>query len=206
MRPRPRSPAPRRRRGSIIDLVGADRDQVIPILKESFTGYYRWHAKRQLREVPTVRALRVGAEWWGATELDRLAPEVGYVYYVFTGRAHRRQGVAAALLDDALRSFRAEGAAIVYAVVGTTNRASLGLFRSRGFRPVRDTETNWRDGGLGAWGLRSRMRIIAGERLLARRLVAPAAPATTGARRRTAGPRPTRPRRRSRGSSTVGCR
>lgn len=199
-------PAAALRRARIVPLVGADRDQVVPILKESFTGYYRWHAKRQLREVPRVRALRVGTEWAGAVELDRLAPAVGYVYYLFTGRAHRRQGVGGALLDDALRTFRRDGAAIVYAVVGATNRASLGLFRSRGFRPVRADEPNWRDGGLGAWGLRSRMHIIAGERLLARRLTDGAGARVTGARGRTAGSPPKRRRRTPRGSSRPGYR
>lgn len=188
--------------GTIEELAGPDRDQVVPILKESFTGYYRWHAKRQLREVPVVRALRVGGEWWGAAELDRLAPGVAYVYYVFTARAHRRQGVGSALLDDALQRFRQEGASIVYAVVGARNRASLGLFRSRGFRSVGADEPNWREGGLGAWGLRARMRIIAGERLLGRRLSEGRAPSVRARRRRTAGSRPTPRSRKRRGSST----
>lgn len=194
MSPRAAPPRAPRRRGAIVELVGPDRDQVLPILKESFTGYYRWHAKRQLREVPVVRAFRVGTEWWGAIALDRLAPEVGYVYYVFTGRRHRRRGVARSMVDDALRGFRRERVAIVYAVVRATNRASLGLFRSRGFVPVAPDEKNWRDGGLGAWGLRSRMRIIAGERLLARRVAgavgrAASAPPRSIARARSALPR-----------------
>lgn len=185
---------------SIVTLVGPAREALVPVLKESFTGYYRWHAKRQLREVPTVRGLRVQGAWWGAAELDRLAPEVGYVAYLFVARAHRRAGVGAALLDDALARFRADGITLVYAVAAATNRASIGLFRSRGFRTVRAGERNWREGGLGAWGLRSRMRIIGGERLLARRL--PPAPAGRGARRRTAASPPTRPRPRRRGSSS----
>jgi hypothetical protein len=45
-------------------------------------------------------------------------------------------------------------------------------------------ELGWREGGLGAWGLRSRMRIISGETLYGRRLrpqpTARAGPGATG--------------------------
>jgi ribosomal protein S18 acetylase RimI-like enzyme len=150
----------------IVELVGAAREEAVPILKESFTGYYRWHAKRILHEIELAQGGYVGAELVGVALLERLIPEVGYVSYVFVGNQHRRRGVGAALLDDALAMFRREGVIVVYAVATADNRASVRLFRSRGFRPVERRETGWREGGLGAWGLRSRMRIIQGEVLL----------------------------------------
>lgn len=108
--------------------------------------------------------------------LERLVPEVGYVYYIAVGREHRRQGVAGLLLDDALTLFRREGATIIYGAVEEDNVPSLALFRSRGFRLVERKELGYREGGLGAWGLRSQMMLVHGEVLFGRRLLpAPAA-------------------------------
>jgi predicted GNAT family acetyltransferase len=160
------SPTPR-----LLDLIGKARASAEPILKESFTGYYRWHAKRTLTE--------------------RLVPQVGYVYYVFVGTAHRRQGIGALLLDDALSRFRRDRVAVVYSVAESEHGPSYELLCSRGFRPVARKELGWAEGGLGAWGLRSRMRIIGGEVLLGRRLEEPEARAKERPRRRS----PDRPER-----------
>ncbi len=154
----------------LIDLVGDDRERALPILKESFEGIYRWHAKRTMRDIPVVRAVEVDGMVLGASMLDRLAPEVGYVYYVFVGREHRRRGLAGTLLDDALGRFRSEGVEVVFAAAEKENAASRGLFRSRGFREVGRDEPGWQEGGLGAWGLRTRMRLVSGEVLMGLRL------------------------------------
>ncbi len=161
----------------ILDLTGGEREAAVPILRASFVGYYRWHAKRTLREADTVRGAHQGAELRGVAMLDRIAPEVGYVFYLAVAADHRREGVGAALLDDALDRFRGDGAVVVYGVVEPDNRPSLGLFRSRGFREVERRETSYREGGLGAWGLRSKMRIVQDELLLGLRLTAGGPPA-----------------------------
>ncbi len=158
----------------ITTLEGPERDAAIPVLKDGFVGIYRWHAKRTLRSVSVVRAAWWRAELVGVAMLERLEPEVGYVYYLSVGAAHRHQGVGAALLDDALDRFRAEGIEVVYGAVEEDNEPSIALFRSRGFRRVERKETSYRDGGLGAWGLRSRMWIVSGEVLLGLRLGPPA--------------------------------
>lgn len=166
-----------------MDLIGDDRDRAIEALKESFTGIYRWHAKRTLRDISVVRAIEVDGRVVGASMLERLAPEVEYVYYLFVAQKHRRAGIGRRLLDDALERFRQEGALVAYAACETDNDASLGLFRSRGFREVRRDEPGFREGGLGAWGFRSRMRIVPGEILLGLRLrEAPAAAPDAGPR------------------------
>lgn len=154
----------------LTDLLGPDREAAVPVIKEGFEGIYRWHAKRTLRSVSVVRAAWIGPELVGVAMLERLAPGVGYVYYVSVAHARRQQGVGAALLDDALAHFRADGLEVVYAAVEEDNAASLALFRSRGFRVVERRETNYQDGGLGAWGLRSKMWIVSGEVLLGLRL------------------------------------
>jgi ribosomal protein S18 acetylase RimI-like enzyme len=147
-----------------------ERESVIPILKESFTGVYRWHAKRTLLTIPRVRAVRVGDDLAGAALLERLVPEAGYVYYIFVGARYRRAGIGGRLLDDALGYFRRSGSRVVYAAVEEDNAASLALFRSREFRTVDRSEPSYREGGLGAQGIRSRMWVVYGELLLGVRL------------------------------------
>ncbi len=157
-------------------LTGPGRERAIPLVRESFHGYYRWHAKRTLREVPLVRGAEKNGELLGVAMLDRLAPEAGYVFYLAVGAAHRRHGIGGVLLDDALAHFLSTGAEVVFAAAEADNAPSIALFRSRGFRLVERDEAGFREGGLGAWGLRSRMRLVRGEVLLGRRFD-PTAPA-----------------------------
>jgi [ribosomal protein S18]-alanine N-acetyltransferase len=114
----------------------------------------------------------VGNELAGISMLDRLTPEVGYVYYLAVGEAFRGRGVGSALLDDAIDLFRTEGAHILYGAAEEDNAPSLALFRSKGFREVDRKERGYQEGGLGAWGLRSRMMLVHGEVLLGRFLEA----------------------------------
>lgn len=160
----------------LIDLVGGDRERAVPVIIDSFEGIYRWHAKRTLREAGEVRAALLGGEVAGVSMLERFVPEVGYVYYLAVATAHRRQGIGRLLLDDALSRFEHAGVEVVYAAAEEENVASLELFRSRGFRTVERKERGYKEGGLGAWGLRSRMRIVWGEVLLGKRLRPPTAP------------------------------
>lgn len=159
-------PVPHASTPRIVDLVGADRERAVPIIIDSFTGIYRWHAKRTLREVSLVRAAVLDGEPVGVSLLERLVPEVGYVYYLAVLAAWRRRGVARILLDDALAGFDRQGVRVVYAAAEEDNAPSLALFRSRGFRLVARDEPGYREGGLGAWGLRSRMRVVSGEVLM----------------------------------------
>jgi ribosomal protein S18 acetylase RimI-like enzyme len=153
-----------------VDVVGATREELVPLIKDGFVGIYRWHAKRTLFRIDRVRAVRSGGGWLGLSMLERLAPEVGYVYYIVVGSAARQRGLGGFLLDDALAIFGAAGVEIVYAAVEEDNAASIALFTSRGFRLVDKQERSYKEGGLGAWGLRSRMMVVSGEVLLGLRL------------------------------------
>lgn len=164
-------------RVEIAELVDAGRDEALPVLEASFDGYYRWHARRALREVTTVRAARRGGTVVGVALLDQIAAAVGYVFYLAVAPEHRRRGLGTRLLDDALQWFRSAGDAVVYAAVGGRNVPSRRLFGSRGFREVRRDELDHRLGGLGARELHSRMRLVWGEVLLGLRLASAAAPA-----------------------------
>ncbi len=154
----------------LIDLVGAERDRAVPVLLDSFEGIYRWHAKRTLREAGEVRAAVVEGEVVAVSMLERFVPEVGYVYYLAVAARRRRLGLGRRLLDDALARFERAGVEVVYAAAEEENTASLELFRSRGFRPVERKELGYKEGGLGAWGLRSRMRVVGGEVLMGKRI------------------------------------
>ncbi|MCI4373097.1 MAG: GNAT family N-acetyltransferase [Thermoplasmata archaeon] len=152
------------------DLSTPERELAIPVIIDSFTGIYRWHAKRTLQSVSRVRGAWWEGELVGVSMLELLDPAVGYVYYLAVRSAHRRHGVARRLLDDALELFRSSGARVVFAAAEEENTASLRLFESRGFRPTEPKEPGWREGGLGAWGFRSRMMVVSGELLLGLRL------------------------------------
>lgn len=159
------SPGP----AKVIDLSGAARERAVSVVIDSFVGVYRWHARRTLRDVSTVRAAEIDGELAGVSMLERLAPAVGYVYYLAVRPTFRRHGIGGLLLDDALAGFLRDGMRVVYAAAEEENRSSITLFLSRDFRAVERRERGYREGGLGAWGLRSRMWIVPGEVLLGRR-------------------------------------
>lgn len=155
---------------SIVDVPGGDRERLVPLVKDGWVGIYRWHAKRTLFRIERVRGARLGDRWIGLSMLERLVPEAGYVYYIVTAREERGHGYGGRLLDDALEIFRRSGVEIVYAAAPEENAASIALFESRGFRVVERDEVNYKDGGLGAYGLRSKMMVVSGEVLLGLRL------------------------------------
>ncbi|MCI4353570.1 MAG: GNAT family N-acetyltransferase [Thermoplasmata archaeon] len=154
-------------------LEGVAREEAVPILIDSFVGIYRWHAKRTLFRVSIVRGVREGDDLIGVSMLENLAPGVGYVYYIAVASAQRRRGTGRLLLDDALERFRSDHAEIVYAAAEEDNLASLALFGGRGFRVVERDEMGYQEGGLGAWGLRSKMMVVSGEVLLGVRINPP---------------------------------
>ncbi len=154
----------------LTELTDGARENAVPVIVDSFTGIYRWHAKRTLRSVSRVRGAWRSGELVGVSMLELLDPAVGYVYYLAVLRSHRRSGVARRLLDDALDLFRkCRGPSRLR----RGGRGQLRLFaavRERGFRPTAPKERSWREGGLGAWGFRSRMMVVSGELLLGLRL------------------------------------
>lgn len=160
----------------LVDLEPGERDRAVPVIIDSFEGIYRWHAKRTLREAGEVRAAVQDGEVVAVSMLERFVPEVGYVYYLAVAASRRRQGLGQLLLDDALSRFEKAGVEVVYAAAEEDNTASLTLFRSRGFRLVERKELGYKEGGLGAWGLRSRMRVVWGEVLLGKRIAPPRTP------------------------------
>jgi uncharacterized membrane protein YphA (DoxX/SURF4 family)/ribosomal protein S18 acetylase RimI-like enzyme len=166
-----------------LDLALPERDRVLPVLREGFEGIYRWHAKRTLHRIELCRALVEGDRVVAFALLERIVPEVGYVYYVAVASDRRGQGYGGRLVDEAIERFRRQGARIVYAAAEEGNAASRALFLSRGFRTVERDEPVWQEGGLGARGLRGRMMLVHGEVLFGLRLApepSPDPPAQAG--------------------------
>ncbi|HKV89790.1 MAG TPA: GNAT family N-acetyltransferase [Thermoplasmata archaeon] len=161
------------RRPSIVELPGEDRARAIPVILDCFTGVYRWHAKRTLGEVSRVRASLSGNDVVGLAMLEVFDTEVGYVYYVAVRSDHRGRGIAGALLDDALALFRSEGRSVAYVATEEENVPMIAALARRGFRKVERRELGYAEGGLGAWGLRSRMTLVGGEILMGLRLRPP---------------------------------
>ncbi len=161
---------------TIRDLAPSERDLAVPVVVDSFTGIYRWHAKRTLRTVSRVRGAFQNGELVGVAMLELLDPAVGYVYYIAVRSTHRRHGMARQLLVDSLDLFGRVGARVVFAAAEEDNTPSLRLFEELGFRVTEPKERSWREGGLGAWGFRSRMMVVSGEVLMGLRLSPEPAP------------------------------
>ncbi len=149
----------------------AERARLLPILEESFEGLYRWHARRTLRDIESVRAARTaGGEDAGLIMVKTLSDGAGYVYYVAVPPRFRRHGVGRRLLDDAVSNFARAGVREVYASVEEDNIESKSLFASRGFERVSGSAMNERYGRIRALLMYREMMVVPGEALLSKRI------------------------------------
>jgi ribosomal-protein-alanine N-acetyltransferase len=81
-----------------------------------------------------------------AIVLARLVVDELEVLTVATEPAHRRRGLAAALVDALLAEARARGAARAFLEVRASNAAALALYAQRGFVPIERRARYYRDG------------------------------------------------------------
>jgi ribosomal protein S18 acetylase RimI-like enzyme len=153
-----------------VEVPRGERATLDNILVESFDGWYLWHSRRILAEVETVRVARMAGESVGLIMTKTLEPGVGYVFYVAVSKAHRRIGVARALLRDALERFKANGISEVYASVETDNLPSEKLFAAEGFARTNIGEVSREHGALRALNMYRIMVVVPGEVLLHRTL------------------------------------
>ena len=150
---------------AIINVAKDERDSLDAILGGSFEGLYLWHARRTLREIELVRAMRIDGEYAGLAMLENLNGEVGYVYYIAVARRHRRKGVGRQLLSDALNHFLSIGSKEVYASIEEDNVESAALFGSMGFMKTSYDELSRRYGKIRAIDMYRRMLVVPGETL-----------------------------------------
>jgi GNAT superfamily N-acetyltransferase len=157
----------------ISDVPRDGRDNLLPILEESFEGLYLWHAKRTLHSIGTVRVARtaLGREDAGVVMLKMLGDErAGYVFYVAVAERFRGQGIGGRLLDDAMAYFVAVSARYVYASVEEDNTESKALFHSRGFKELKGAEMAARYGRIRALLMYREMMVVPGELLLCKQI------------------------------------
>lgn len=152
-------------------IDGRDRRNVAWILDEGFTGIYRIHARYKLKRVDVVRVARVAGEDAGLIMIQRLEPNIGYVYYVAVARRHRHHGIGGTLLDDAIKMMKEKGMSEVYAVRDEGNIGSQKLFESRQFETLEMDEFSERFGWRRAMRLKRKMTLVSGEVLLRRSLL-----------------------------------
>ena len=142
---------------------GDERRIAIPILEQSFEGWYQWHAKRTLKDIEEVRAAVSNNDVAGIAMLKMLDPTKGYVYYIAVSPNFRRMGVGGKLLEDSLQYFFDHGAFEVYAGISEDNVESKALFSSQGFGEVSFSELSTKFGRLHAITMYRKMVIVSGE-------------------------------------------
>lgn len=159
----------------LVQIHGVPREarpRLASIVKESFTGLYRWHALRTLGSVDRVRAAVQGDDAVGLAMFTLLEPGLGYLYYIAVRPSHRAGGVGGLLLDDSLAVLRDAGAREVFACIRAENTTSIRLFSSRGFARSGFRDLARQRGVGGALRLWRRMVAAPGERVFRRALPA----------------------------------
>jgi ribosomal protein S18 acetylase RimI-like enzyme len=155
---------------SIKDVDFSERNQLLPILEESFEGIYLWHAKKTLRDIDLVRAAFSGGEPAGLVMLKDLDKRIGYVYYIAVPNRMRGLGIAGKLLDNSIAYFFERNRLEVYSSIEEDNEPSLRLFKSRGFRETSLSELSKKYGMIKSNILRMKMLLVPGEILWVREL------------------------------------
>jgi ribosomal protein S18 acetylase RimI-like enzyme len=150
----------------ITDVPPGKRAGLEWILEESFEGWYLMHSKRTLRDVELVKVAMSSGKPVGLVMVKMLEKGVGYVYYIAVATAHRKQGIAKLLLEDALRLFIASAVKEVFASVEENNIPSEALFASEGFTRTSFTEVSKNHGSLHTLNMYRAMTVVPGEILL----------------------------------------
>jgi len=150
----------------ITDVPPGKRAGLEWILEESFEGWYLMHSKRTLRDVELVKVAMSSGKPVGLVMVKMLEKSVGYVYYIAVARAHRKEGIAKLLLEDALRLFKASAVKEVFASVEENNIPSEALFASEGFTRTGFTEVSKNHGSLHTLNMYRAMTVVPGEILL----------------------------------------
>ena len=150
----------------ITDVPPGKRAGLEWILEESFEGWYLMHSKRTLRDVELVKVAMSSGKPVGLVMVKMLEKGVGYVYYIAVARAHRKQGIAKLLLEDALRLFKGSAVKEVFASVEEDNIPSEALFASEGFTQTSFSEVSKNHGSLHTLNMYRAMTVVPGEILL----------------------------------------
>jgi ribosomal protein S18 acetylase RimI-like enzyme len=154
----------------ITDVSPKEREELVPILEDSFEGWYLRHSKRTLSDIELVRQAKVNEERAGLVMLKDLGNKLGYVYYIAVAKKFRGKGIGGKLLDSSLKYFFEHGMQEVYASVEEDNEESNRLFLSRNFKKTSRGELARKYGTINSFVLIRKMLIVPGEIILFRQL------------------------------------
>jgi ribosomal protein S18 acetylase RimI-like enzyme len=154
----------------ITDVPANEREELVPILEESFEGWYLRHSKRTLYEIELVKQAKVNEERAGLVMLKSLGNRLGYIYYIAVAKKFRGKGIGGKLLDSSLSYFFDRGMQEVYASVEEDNEESSRLFHSREFKRTSRGELARKYGTINSFVLLRKMLIVPGEIILFREL------------------------------------
>ena len=155
---------------TITEMARASRGSLVPILDQSFTGLYRWHARKTLHSIRWVKAASRDGRHVGLSMFKMLPGRTGYAYYIAVRPSQRSAGIGGLLLDDSLAVLRAAGAARVLACARAENTPSIRLLESRHFSRTGFAEVARSKGLVRAAVLWMRMVVAPGERVYVRRM------------------------------------
>lgn len=154
----------------IRDVSPNEREELFPILEQSFEGWYLRHSKRTLKDIEIVREVRVNDERAGLVMLKDLGNKLGYVYYIAVAKKFRGRGIGGKLLDNSLSYFFDQGMQEVYASVEEDNEESRRLFESRNFKRTTRGQLAKKFGTINSFVLLRKMVTVPGEYILRREL------------------------------------
>jgi ribosomal-protein-alanine N-acetyltransferase len=117
-------------------MTEADLDEVLAIERAVYTHpWTRGNFADSLRSAYACRTWRLGRELLGYFVLMVAAGEA-HLLNLSVAAAHQRRGHGAALLREALRIAREQGARNVYLEVRPSNRAGQALYERFGFKRI----------------------------------------------------------------------
>jgi [ribosomal protein S18]-alanine N-acetyltransferase len=151
--PRPPAHEPERTRWHICPAVGADRAELARLEKASFAGDVisprSWTRLLDSRSAHIVvaRGAGVASPLLGvAVVLERSNNRVSRLYSIAVREEARGQGIAARLLEAAIRDCRGRGATLLRLETRVDNRAAQALFARYGFEPRDRRPAYYEDG------------------------------------------------------------
>ncbi|MEM3637224.1 MAG: GNAT family N-acetyltransferase [Conexivisphaerales archaeon] len=143
-----------------------ERKKLEVILQESFEGWYLRHASSKLYQLQLVFSALLNGLPVGLAMLDEPSPTSTYLFYIAVRRDYRRMGIASKLVDHCISYSISVGKKEIFAAVEESNKPSLSLFTSKGFKRIGFREMSKRFGLTEAITMHRRMVVVPGECLL----------------------------------------
>lgn len=124
---------------TIREARSSDREEIVSLLSESFTGSYRYWAIKDSKYTHNLVA-QVGKEIVGVVELYCKKVQglgnVGVIYFLAVKKEHRHKGLGAQLVVESEKLFRRWKCDYSAASTVLENKASINLFKKLGYEII----------------------------------------------------------------------